>query len=57
MHIHVLSPDGEAKYWIEPEITLEGNHGFSGQDLRKIHNIIKEHHDVIHRAWTEHFGD
>ena len=21
-HVHVISPDGEAKFWIEPEIAL-----------------------------------
>ena len=57
MHIHVLSPDGEAKYWMEPQISLAGNHGFGEQDLRKIRNLIKEHNDVIRRAWAEHFGD
>ena len=57
MHIHVLSPDGEAKYWMEPEIALAGNHGFREQDLRKIRTLIKEHNNVIRRAWAEHFGD
>jgi len=22
MHVHVYSPDGEAKYWLEPDIEL-----------------------------------
>jgi hypothetical protein len=27
MHVHVLSPDGEAKFWIEPTIELAMNKG------------------------------
>ena len=55
MHIHVLSPDGEAKYWMEPEIALAQNYNFGKQDLRKILDLIEEHKDVIRHAWTEHF--
>ena len=25
VHVHVQSPDGEAKFWIEPEIELARN--------------------------------
>ncbi len=29
MHIHVVSNEGEAKYWIEPEVELARSHGLS----------------------------
>ena len=29
MHVHVISGDGEAKYWLEPEIELAKNHRYS----------------------------
>jgi hypothetical protein len=32
MHIHVQSADGEAKFWIEPEIELARNHKLTPQD-------------------------
>lgn len=41
LHIHVQSSEGEAKFWIEPQITLAGNHGLSMKDLRTIEEIIK----------------
>jgi hypothetical protein len=34
LHIHVQSPDGEAKFWIEPKIELARSHGLSDHDLR-----------------------
>lgn len=33
MHVHVFSGDGEAKYWLEPEVKLARNHGFSTVQL------------------------
>ncbi len=56
MHIHVDSPDGEAKFWMEPEIQLARNHLFSEQDLIRIRKLVEEHEDVIRTAWNEHFG-
>jgi hypothetical protein len=31
MHVHVVSGDGEAKSWLEPEIVLARNYNFVGQ--------------------------
>jgi hypothetical protein len=31
MHVHVSHPDGEAKYWLEPSISLAQNFGLSAQ--------------------------
>jgi len=56
MHIHVDSPDGEAKFWMEPEIQLARNHRFSEQDLARIRKLVEEHENVIRTAWHEHFG-
>lgn len=56
MHIHVDSPDGEAKFWMEPEIQLARNHRFSEQDLARLRKLVEEHENVIRTAWHEHFG-
>ncbi len=56
MHIHIDSPQGEAKYWMEPDIELARNHRLSEQDLARVRKLIEEHEDVIHTAWNEHFG-
>ena len=29
MHVHIYCGDGEAKYWLEPEIELARNYGLS----------------------------
>ena len=56
MHIHVVSSDGEAKYWMEPNIELAKNYGFSSADLRRIENLIRDHEQEIEDAWQRHFG-
>ena len=54
-HIHVQSPDGEAKIWIEPEIELARNYELGDQDLRRVLELVKEHEQEIRDAWHKHF--
>jgi hypothetical protein len=54
--VHVFSPDGEAKYWLEPKIELAINKGIRPKDLKVIEAKIKEHEDEIRKAWKTHFG-
>jgi hypothetical protein len=56
-HIHVYSGDGEAKFWIEPDVELARYYGYSQNQLREIQNIVEERRNVIRTAWREHFGD
>jgi hypothetical protein len=56
MHVHVQSADGEAKYWLEPEIELAQQVGFRGRDLARIEALIREHENDIRTAWNERFG-
>ncbi len=57
MHIHVISGDGEAKYWLEPEIELSKQTKYSNKQLNEIRTLVEDHKDEIIRAWQEHFGD
>ena len=56
LHVHVQSPDGEAKYWIDPQIQLAENVGLSPATLRRIERLVKEHEGEIRKAWRDHFG-
>ncbi|MEE9464940.1 MAG: DUF4160 domain-containing protein [Candidatus Neomarinimicrobiota bacterium] len=55
MHIHVHCSDGEAKYWLEPEIKLARNYHLTRQQLKQIEQLIKEHFHEFTHAWGEHF--
>ena len=56
MHIHVTSPEGEAKFWLEPELELAKNRGLSQRQLRLVELLIQEHRDDIVIAWRTHFS-
>jgi hypothetical protein len=55
MHVHATCSEGEAKYWLEPDIELAKNYGLSHAQLKEIENIIKEHYDEFKDAWKKHF--
>jgi hypothetical protein len=55
-HVHVHSADGEAKFWLEPEVELARNHGLSRARLRQAEALVEEHADELRGAWAEHFG-
>lgn len=57
MHIHVYSPSGEAKFWLEPEIELGISKGFNSRELIEIETQIKEKENEIRKKWNRHFGN
>lgn len=56
MHVHVHNADGEAKFWLEPQIELARNHGLGRSQLKEIELIIEEHQDELKSAWAGFFG-
>lgn len=55
-HVHINCADGEAKFWLEPDIQLMRNQGLSRIQLREIEQIIEEHQDELRAAWNTRFG-
>lgn len=55
MHVHIVSPDGEAKVWIEPEIELALNKGLKKPEINEILDLIKDRQDEIRNSWHKHF--
>ena len=53
-HIHVRTPDGECKFWLEPTIMLARNRGVRPHDLRRIEQLVFEHSEVLRRAFDEY---
>jgi hypothetical protein len=54
-HVHVQSPDGMAKFWLDPIVALALSHGLEERELRRIEAIVKEHADEFSTAWRSHF--
>jgi hypothetical protein len=55
MHIHILSPEGEAKFWIEPVVALADYRGFSEKQLKELSKVVEKHAKEIEKVWKKHF--
>ncbi len=55
MHVHVQHVEGEAKFWLEPEIELSQSYGLSARRLSTALNLIRRHENEIRIAWEKHF--
>ena len=55
-HVHVQSTEGEAKFWLEPEVVLAKNHGLSDPQLARIKTLVEEHLDELTGAWDAFFS-
>ena len=56
MHVHAISGDGEAKFWLAPKVELAKNYRLSHAQLKEVERIIEEHYDELTSAWNAHFG-
>jgi hypothetical protein len=54
MHVHIVSGDGEAKFWLEPDLELAKNHGYNRQQLKEIESLGEGHRDELISAWKQH---
>lgn len=55
-HVHVAHADGEAKFWLSPQVGLELNEGLKPKQLAKAQRLVEENHDVFLKAWSTYFG-
>jgi hypothetical protein len=56
-HVHLSCPDGEAKFWIEPDVALAGHSpGLSGAQLNEMQQLVEERRNDVIAAWKRHFG-
>lgn len=54
-HVHVEHADGEAKFWLEPEVALAHNYGLSARQVSKVLTLVRKHKNEIRAAWKAHF--
>ena len=56
IHVHVAHPDGEAKFWLTPEVHLATTTGLNQRQLSDAQMVIETHLGEIADAWHRHFG-
>ena len=55
-HVHVQHPTGEAKFWLDPDVSVARNYGLSPRRLATACRLAKEYRNEIRTAWEAHFG-
>ena len=56
MHVHVACQNGEAKFWLSPDIELARNDGLSRPQISQVERLVKEHQNELERGWRAYFG-
>ena len=56
IHVHVAHPDGEAKFWLTPQVHLAVNMGLSSTKIKQAQVVVEAHLKEIEDAWHRHFG-
>ena len=54
--MHVAHADGEAKFWLTPQVVIANNTGLSTAQIRQAHAVVNAHLKEIQDAWNQHFG-
>jgi hypothetical protein len=54
-HVHIVSPEGEAKFWLEPIVALAESFCMSPRELKELQGVVERRKDEIVRAWNTHF--
>jgi hypothetical protein len=57
IHVHVSHADGEAKFWLTPEVIIAVNYGLSDQQINAVKKSVILHYEEITNAWNTHFSD
>ena len=54
-HIHVVSSSGEAKFWLEPLVSLTHSAGLSQHELKRLQKIVEQNNGKFRKAWKDFF--
>jgi len=54
-HIHVETPNGECKFWLDP-VRLSKNKGVEPETIRRIEKTVSEYRDFFEEKFHDHFG-
>ena len=52
-HIHVSTPEGECKFWLDP-IVLARNRGVPPHGIRQIEKLVFDHKDFLKEKYHEY---
>jgi hypothetical protein len=56
IHVHVAHADGEAKFWLDPNIALAAAVGMSPKLVGDAEAVVRRHEQEVRDAWKRHFS-
>ena len=56
IHVHVAHTDGEAKFWLTPQVVLATQISLSATQIRQAQAVVNAPIKEIQDAWNHHFG-
>ena len=56
MPVHVASSEGDAKFWLEPELKLAENDGIPEREISTVAKILERRRHEVEAAWRKHFA-
>ena len=56
VHVHAEGGDGEAKFWLYPEVRVARSAGYNRRQLSELAAVVDQRREEIERAWNKHFG-
>ena len=55
-HMHVDREKLSAKLWLDPDVRIAENLGYSRQELRELERIARQQIELLRREWDEFCG-
>jgi len=55
VHIHIKKGEGEAKFWVTPNVTLAESWSMKVSELTRAQEIVVEHQREILDLWNRYF--
>ena len=56
-HMHVDRENKSAKFSLDPDVTLEANHGYSRKELREIERVARANLEMLRNEWDAFCGN
>ena len=50
-HMHVDRENRSAKFWLDPDVSLADNHGYSRKELRDTERLARENLERLRSEW------
>ena len=55
-HMHVDHENKSAKFWLDPDVALAENHGYTRKELRAIERIMRKNLERLRHEWDTFCG-